>query len=280
MRGFTVEAICQAVGMTRQAYYQGRRRRKERQRRQASALQLVRRKRVRQPRLGVRKLYRMCYGAFRALKLGRDALFGLCRRAGLLVAPRPRRHRTTDSRHGFSIHKNLLEGRKAPRRPNRVWAADITYVPTEEGFCYAALLTDCYSRKIVGYDLSSSLSVEGSLRALRRALEGAESTQGLIHHSDRGVQYSCGDYQERIEEAGMRCSMASKGNPYENALAERVNGTLKIEYGLEEPFKSEKEAREALEEAVELYNEHRPHLALDYRTPAEVHDKSPLKIAA
>jgi transposase InsO family protein len=272
----SVEAICQGFGMSRQAYYQGRARRRERDAREAKALEVVRSERRLQQRLGTRKLYGMYYAVFRKLKLGRDALFDLLRRMKLLVRPRRRRYSTTNSDHGFTAAPNLLDGRRPPGRPNEVWASDITYIRAGERHCYAALVTDCYSRKIVGYDLSDSLSVEGSLRALRQALRARRKRQSekfrpLIHHSDRGVQYACGAYKSALSKAKARPSMASRGNPYENPLAERVNGILKDEYGLGETFTDLRQAKEALREAVQLYNERRPHTGLGKATPAMVH---------
>lgn len=269
---FTVTELTRACGITRQAYYQAQARSRERTDAEQQALELVAQVRARHRRMGTRKLYQEHYEAFRALGIGRDALFGLLRREGLLVERTRRRRRTTNSRHGFPTWQNLLTDHK-PSRPNEVFVSDITYIETLEGFRYLALITDAYSRKIVGWDLSASLSVEGSLRALEQALKQArpEERQGLIHHSDRGVQYCCHAYTDRLEAVGARVSMAERGNPYENALAERVNGTLKQEYGLDGIFASERQAQRAVREAVYLYNEERPHLALCYQKPSQVH---------
>jgi len=262
--------------MSRQAYYQGRARRRERDAREAKALEVVRSERRLQKRLGTRKLYDMYYEVFRKLTFGRDALFDLLRRMKLLVRPRRRRYSTTNSDHGFAPAPNLLADRPPPKRPNEVWASDITYIRTGERHCYAALVTDCYSRKIVGYDLCESLSVDGSLRALQQALRSRKAQQGekltaLIHHSDRGVQYACSKYKKALRKAKARASMASRGNPYENPLAERVNGILKNEYGLGDTFTDLNEAKQALREAVQLYNERRPHNCLQKATPTMVH---------
>lgn len=274
----SVETLCQAAELSRQAYYQGLRRQQQHQGRDQAALEVVRQLRAELPKIGTRKLYHECYTQLRQLGLGRDGLFALLRREGLLIERRRRYVTTTDSRHGFRVYKNLLLDpetgqRYRAKRPNEVFVADLTYIETLEGFRYAALVTDAYSRKIVGYDLSASLSVEGSLRALRMALSQrkASKRQGLIHHSDRGVQYCCYLYQECLQRAGVRSSMSATGNPYENALAERVNGIVKQELGLDAVFASETQARCALREAVRLYNERRPHLSLGYRKPSQVH---------
>jgi putative transposase len=276
----SLEALCALIGVSRQAYYQGRARQWKRDARDAQALEAVRELRAELPRMGTRKLYHEREACFRALHLGRDGLFALLRREGMLVERRRRYVRTTDSRHGFALAPNLLQdvdtgAPRRPTRPNEVFVSDITYIETLEGFRYAALLTDAYSRKIVGYDLSTSLSVEGSMRALNQALYQTTKAErkGLIHHSDRGVQYCCRTYRERLQQAGVRVSMSATGNPYENALAERVNGILKMELGLDALFATGEQARRALKQAVRLYNECRPHLALGMKKPSQVHEE-------
>lgn len=269
---FTVAELTRTCGITRQAYYQAQARSRARTDADEQALELVAQVRSRHPKMGTRKLYWQHYESLRALGIGRDALFGLLRREGLLVERKPRRKRTTDSRHGFPTWQNLITDHK-PSRPGEVFVADLTYIETLEGFRYLALVTDAYSRKIVGWDLSASLSVEGSLRALKMALKQTrpQERRGLIHHSDRGVQYCCHRYTDCLHQAGARVSMAEVGNPYENALAERINGILKQEYALDGIFASERQARRAVREAVWLYNEERPHLSLAYQKPSQVH---------
>lgn len=271
-RPFTVEELARACGLSRQAYYQAHQREAHRSQQHEQALELVQQVRRRHQRMGTRKLYQEHYEVFRKLKMGRDALFELLAQKGLLIQPKRRRARTTDSRHGLRTWENLLLEHEASRA-NEVFVADITYLETAAGFRYLALVTDAFSRKIVGWDLSASLSLEGSLRALKRALAQTSPSErrGLIHHSDRGVQYCCHAYIDQLRRAGVRVSMAAVGNPYENAMAERVNGILKQEYGLDLRFASEAQARRAVQEAVYLYNEERPHLSLAYRKPSEVH---------
>jgi putative transposase len=158
--------------------------------------------------------------------------------------------------------------------PNRAWVADITYIATEEGFLYLALVTDLYSRKIIGWDLSNSLSLEGALRAMERALAHAGGkVAGLIHHSDHGVQYTSRDYLALLQQADVRSSMGAVGNAYDNAVAERVNGILKLEFSLDQRFADAASAHRAVAEAIHLYNTKRPHLSLDYATPAEVYTR-------
>lgn len=222
--------------------------------------------------MGVRKLYHELQAPMAALAIrrGRDGLFALLRQHDLLVPVKRSRRRTT--RAGLWHCTNLLHDLQV-ERVNQVWVADITYITTEEGFVYLALLTDAWSRFIVGHDLSSSLAAEGSLRALTAAMDRTDpaALNGLIHHSDHGVQYTTWPYIDRLRTAGMRPSMGQVGNCYENAMAERVNGILKGEYGLDHLFRHDSDARTAVQEAITLYNYERPHLALDYAKPAQVY---------
>lgn len=203
---------------------------------------------------------------------GRDAFFELLSARDLLVPVRRNRQRTT--RSGWWRYSNLLLGLEVVRT-YQVWVADITYIATEQGFVYLALVTDAFSRFIVGYDLSVSLAVEGCQRALEHAVaqDANRSLQGLIHHSDHGVQYTAYAYRDRLQALGIRPSMGEVGNCYDNALAERIIGTLKAEYGLADLFVDFDHADAAVHEAVWLYNYERPHLALDYQKPADLHLK-------
>lgn len=271
----TVVAVCLRAGMTRQNYYAVRR---ERQRRRVDAelfVALVKRERRDQPRLGGRKLGHMLKGdlAEAGVKLGRDRMFGVLRANGLLVDRKRGRARTTNSRHSLPVFRNLLAGRE-PDGPNQAWASDLTYIRTESGFMYAALITDMYSRKIVGSYVGDSLEAEGCIRALDEALLGLPASAYPIHHSDRGCQYCCHLYVERLQQRGLPVSMTEVLHCYENALAERVNGILKQEYELDRTFKTKEQAAKAFGQAVWLYNHRRPHLALEYRTPAQVHERA------
>jgi putative transposase len=232
----------------------------------------VRRLRQRQPRLGARKLLWLLQPLLASLgvRLGRDRLFAVLREHGLLIAPRRSGARTTQSKHGFAVAENVLK-QTSLSRPNQAWVSDITYIRTLEGFCYVALITDAYSRAIVGFDVSASLSIEGSLRALTRAIGSQPTVDGLLHHSDRGVQYCSTDYRQLLAEHQITVSMAAVGDPYENAIAERVNGTLKHELALAATFRTRDDAARAVREAVEIYNHERPHLSLNYQTPSAVH---------
>jgi putative transposase len=263
--------VYEALGITRQAAYQQRRRTQERVAQEEAICAWVRQKRANHPRMGTRKLWREMEAWLdeRGIRYGRDRLFDLLRREGLLVEKSRRSRRTTFA--GLWRCPNLMVGLEVTR-PNQVWVSDITYIDTEQGFGYLALVTDVYSRRIMGYDFCPTLAVEGALRALRMACRNAQgSLVGLIHHSDHGVQYTCHAYRHLLAQHKMRSSMGEVGNCYDNALAERVNGILKLEYALECLFVSFAQAAQAVKQAVWLYNHERPHLSLAYRKPHAVY---------
>ena len=159
-------------------------------------------------------------------------------------------------------------------KSNQVWVSDITYIRTVKGFCYLALITDMYSRKIVGYDLSDSLELNGCVRALNKALYQAKDIKQLIHHSDRGIQYCSNLYTQILKRNNIRISMTEENHCYENAMAERVNGILKDEFYLDQTFTDVVHAKRATKNAINLYNEIRLHLSLDYKTPNMVYLKT------
>jgi transposase InsO family protein len=187
---------------------------------------------------------------------------------GLLIKRRRKYVRTTNSDHGFKTYDNKIKGLEITK-PNQVWVSDITYISSQEGFMYLALTTDLYSRKIVGFDISDSLEAEGCRRALKRALSRLTDTKGIIHHSDRGIQYCCREYIKTLKNNKMKISMAAKGDCYENAVAERVNGILKQEYDLGGRFISKSVAIKATNEAINLYNTRRLHSSINFQTPEE-----------
>ena len=271
----SVSVLCLRVGMSRQNYYAARRLRQRRQVDEAMVLELVRRERRMQPRLGGRKLLHLLREDFSeaGVNLGRDRFFELLAESDMLVIPKPGAPRTTNSRHSLPVFANLLAG-QVLSAPNEAWVSDLTYIRTDEGFLYAALITDAYSRKIVGAHIGDSLEAEGCLLALEQALATLPAGKYPIHHSDRGCQYCCHEYVERLQTRGLPISMTQVMHCYENAQAERVNGILKQEYELDRRFRTKEQARKAFEQAVWLYNHRRPHLRLNYRFPADVHQEA------
>ena len=201
---------------------------------------------------------------------GRDRFFDFLRREGLLIRRKKKYVKTTNSYHYFHKYSNLIRGMEITK-PNQVYVSDITYIKTLEGFCYLSLITDACSRKIVGYNLSQSLGIEGCKSALRMALRQKPQGAKLIHHSDRGIQYCSYDYTDLLKKNDIQISMTEQDHVYENALAERVNGILKDEFMLGETLRNYEIAEQLVKESIEIYNEERPHLSLDYDTPSMRH---------
>ena len=258
--------ISRVLGRSRQSYYKLKKLIQRRASYEREILDHVGQFRHRQPRVGVRKLH--LHLSAHGIVIGRDRLFDLLRRKGLLVRPKRRYIRTTNSNHWFKKYRNLIKGREISGS-GEVIVGDITYLETGEGFCYLSLLTDVYSHKIVGYHLSQGLSVEGSLKALEMALRGIKNPSGMIHHSDRGIQYCCRAYTDRLRKARVRISMTEENHVYENALAERVNGILKNEFLLGECLSSYSIARKMVKEVINIYNNERLHMSINYMTPAQ-----------
>ncbi len=240
-----------------------------------TVIQLVREQRMIQPRIGTRKLHYMLKPqlAEHAIKMGRDALFALLGSARLLITPKRAYHKTTYSHHRFYKHPNLLKpGARqiVPSRPEQVWVADITYLPTQTENTYLSLVTDAYSRKIVGYHVDAHMQTSAVGKALQMAVRSRQHKLPLIHHSDRGIQYCSAEYQTIHTKHKITCSMTDGYDCYQNALAERVNGILKHEFLLSKP-KDLAEARKMVKESIRIYNQQRPHFSLKYKTPDAVH---------
>lgn len=207
------------------------------------------------------------------IKIGRDALFNLLRNNGLLVKKTKRFHITTDSKHFFYKSPNLLKDTEI-KHSEQALVTDITYIKTDQGHAYLALATDPYSKKIMGYAIEDNMKVEMVKNALKMAYKNRMfKTEKIIHHSDRGIRYCCPDYSSFAENLGFTLSTTQQYDPYENAVAERVNGILKYEYGLKHSFVNLKEAQKAVKQAVEIYNTKRIHWSLDFKTPEEVHQQ-------
>ena len=271
---FGVGKLCGRVGMSCQNFYKESRQRKRREVDADLVEQLVKAQRAVQPRLGGRKLHHLCKKSLEeaGAGLGRDRFFDVLADRDLLLEPLPKRPRTTDSRHCLPVFTNRVKG-LILERPNQAWAGDITYIRTDEGFLYLSLLTDLYSRKIVGFHAGDTLETEGCLKALEMALAQLPAGKAVYHHSDRGCQYCSHLYVERAQGRGLVISMTEENHCYENAMAERVNGILKQEYWLGSCFRTKAQALAAVDEAVRLYNTRRPHRALKYKTPEEIHQR-------
>ena len=273
MPGVNVTAVCGQLRMTKQNYYK---RRRQRQRRQVDAELvggLVKRERKLQPRLGIRKPHHLLKKRLEqaGMSIGRDRMFEEMRRQQLLLEPiRAQYPRTTQSYHNLPVFRNLVKNAEV-KGPNEAWASDLTYLRTQEGFLYLALITDTYSRKVVGWHAGDTLEALGCVKALERALQSLPAHHKPIHHSDQGSQYCCHEYVNRLQQRGLPISMTESNHCAENALAERMNGILKQEYGLGGEFVTKELARKAVEQGIWLYNCRRPHTELDFRVPDEVH---------
>lgn len=229
------------------------------------------------PRLGGRKLHYLLRQRLGDRSVGRDRLFRLLGEEGLLVGKKKRFTKTTNSRHWMKKYPNLVKD-FVPQRPNELWVADITYIPLREGFSYLHLVTDAYSKLVVGSYLSDNMSAESTRKAVQEAIDSRTTTdKPLVHHSDRGVQYCSAAYTNTLAENNISISMTEDSSPYDNAIAERVNGILKDEFMLDEPFASFKEAEKAVKESIRIYNDKRPHFSNHLLTPKQMHSQNTLK---
>ena len=267
--------MCDLFGRSRQAYYQRNKYNYKEEVKEEILLQLVEKQRELMPKLGGRKLLELIQPRLPTeLSIGRDSFFDFLRCHGLLVGKRRRRVKTTYSNHWLRKYPNLIK-EFVPTRSNQLWVSDITYVETVSGFVYLNLITDAYSRKIVGWAIGETLEAKYTIEALKMALKQIpKGSEGLIHHSDRGVQYCCGDYVKILNKNHVQISMTENGDPRENAIAERVNGILKDEWLNQIRLKSIEEAIKELKRIVLIYNSCRPHSSLDMKTPEYAHSQS------
>ena len=223
--------------------------------------------------LGVRKLHNELQVPFSEnnIKMGRDAFFDFMRQRGMLVKKTKRFHITTNSKHFYYTSPNLLK-QTTLMHSEQAWVSDITYIDIENKHAYLALVTDAYSKRIMGWNLDDNMKVELVKRALKMAVSNKQyKHESIIHHSDRGIQYCCPDFTQFAEKNGMKLSTTQKYDPYENAVAERINGILKYEFGLKRTLPSLDVARKMVKQAVEIYNNERPHWSLDLKNPEMAH---------
>jgi len=269
---YNISELCLKYDLTRDAYYKYKKRFIKQEAEKQKVIYLVKERRDTLPIEGCRKLHNSLSEDFESnnLKIGRDKLFDILRAENMLVTRKKASFKTTNSYHHFHKYNNLIKDIEI-ERINQVWVSDITYIRTVNGFCYLALVTDVYSRKIIGFDVSDTLELTGSLRALKLALRRSSNIDGLIHHSDRGVQYCSNQYVNELKKKNIRISMTEEKHCYENAIAERVNGILKDEFYLDQTFFDVSHAQRAAKSAIKLYNEVRLHLSLNFKTPENVY---------
>jgi len=269
---------CHLFGIDRQVYYRKIRRRSCRQARATQVVAMVTEIRKSMPRVGTRKLYYLLVNRLQQLKIGRDKFFDILRANYLLIHPKRSYHVTTNSHHRFRKHQNLVL-ELAINRPEQVWVSDITYIGKREKPCYLSLVTDAYSKKIMGHHVADNLNAESSLMALKMAVRSRKNkSQSLIHHSDRGLQYCADDYQNLLATNKIKCSMTQNSDPYENAVAERVNGILKQEFMIDTYHQDLPTMKIIVRETIEIYNNQRPHYSNHMLTPIQMHSQSKVQM--
>lgn len=270
--------LCRLFGYSKQAYYK-RKLQPVPKVQKEEVLKKVLSIRKQLPRSGVRKLQYMLNESKenQSQKIGRDFLFDLMRERSLLVSKRKKYHKTTNSRHWMRKYPNSIKDLEI-NRPEQVWVADITYLQVQKVHYYLHLITDAYSKRIVGYQLSGNMLATTTLKALQKAIGGRQYKKGLIHHSDRGLQYSSSTYTQTLKDHDIAISMTEASDPYENAIAERVNGILKDEFGLDDVFESYGILNKQVIQSITLYNQLRPHLSINMLTPNQAHRQNKVKL--
>lgn len=269
--------FCDLFGFSKQAYYKHQAYKKVSGLKTLVLIESVLTLRRQMPRLGVRKLYYLLQLEGQA-SIGRDKLFSVLREEGLLIGKKRKYTATTNSKHWLRKYPNLVKG-ISPERPEQLWVADITYIDTLDGNAYLHLITDAYSKQIMGYELCDNMEAASTLKALKMALNKRKyKLSELIHHSDRGLQYCSKLYTDCLKENGIAISMTENGDPYENAIAERINGILKDEFGLSDRFENILQAKELTRQSVEIYNQLRPHLSCSMLTPNQMHQQDKIKL--
>ncbi|WP_199740757.1 IS3 family transposase, partial [Flavobacterium bomense] len=246
---------CTLFGIDRQVYYRKTKRRIIKQDKAQLVVNMVLETRIQMPRIGSKKLFYLLGNDLKKLKIGRDKFIDILRANHLLIMPKRSYHITTNSHHRFRKYKNQLLDLQI-NKPEQVWVSDITYIGKREKPCYLSLITDAYSKKIVGYNVSDNLNTESSLAALRLAIKQRENKEmPLIHHSDRGLQYCANEYQKLLSKNGIKPSMTQNSDPYENAVAERINGILKQEFSIDKYNKDLPIMKQIIKETVAIYNQ-------------------------
>lgn len=265
-------------GYSRQVYYRAIRTRETKRTRAEQVVSLVQEVRMQMPRLGTRKLYTVLKHHLEKLDVGRDQLFSILRANKMLIKRSRSYHITTNSHHRFRKHKNLIE--ELPIiRPEQVWVSDITYIGKRTNPMYLSLVTDAYSKKIMGYDVSNTLAVSGALSALKMAVSKRDyPSKELIHHSDRGLQYCSNEYQHQLTKGKIMCSMTESYDPYANAVAERINGVIKQEFLDGNQSYDIEIMKSIIKQTVQIYNTKRPHISCYMRTPEKTHHQQTMKI--
>lgn len=269
---------CYLFGIDRQVYYRKVRRKISKQSKAEQVVSMVIEIRKSMPRLGTRKLYYLLLEKLQSISIGRDKFFDILRANHLLIQPKRSYHITTNSHHRFRKHQNQILDLEI-NRPEQVWVSDITYIGKRDKPCYLSIVTDAYSKKIMGHYVSDNLNTESSLIALKAAVKQRKNKHlSLIHHSDRGLQYCANDYQRMLNKNHIFCSMTQNSDPYENAVAERINGILKQEFMIDKYNQDLDIMKRIVKEAISTYNEERPHYSNYMLTPDQMHVQNQIQM--
>jgi len=269
---------CYLFGIDRQVYYRKIRRKINKQSKAEQVVSMVIEIRKSMPRLGTKKLYYLLSDKLQLIKIGRDKFFDILRANHLLIQPKRSYHITTNSHHRFRKHQNQILDLEI-NRPEQVWVSDITYIGKREKPCYLSIITDAYSKKIMGHYVADNLNTKSSLKALTTAIKQRKNKGlPLIHHSDRGLQYCANDYQSILNKNGILTSMTQNSDPYENAVAERINGILKQEFMIDKYNQDLDIMKRIIKEAINTYNVQRPHYSNYMLTPNQMHLQKQIKM--
>lgn len=266
--------FCKLFGISRQGIYQRAKRDENKQEEKQQIIEMTKDFRKNHSKMSGVKVHRKLSREFRTrgIKCGRDKFYDILREENLLIKYRKRFVKTTQSHHWYKTYTNLIQDLDI-NRSEQVWASDITYIHTKSGFLYLYLITDTYSKQIMGWELADNQKTVNAIRALKMALKNRSYLdRKLIHHSDRGFQYCNPKYTQILKDKGIDISMTTKYDPYENAVAERVNGILKMEYEIGDGFVGQKDAKREIKRAIWLYNNDRPHLSCNYLEPVRAHE--------
>lgn len=269
---------CTLFGINRQVYYRKIKRTSSRQLIASEVISLVLKIRNTMPRIGAKKLYYLLRSQLNQFKIGRDKFIDILRANHLLIIPKRSYHITTNSHHRFRKHQNQILDLKI-NRPEQVWVSDITYIGKRENPCYLSLITDAYSKRIMGFNVADNMNTQSSLTALKNAIkQRRDKRKTLIHHSDRGLQYCSDQYQKLLRKNNIKCSMTQNSDPYENAVAERINGILKQEFNIDKFNQQLSVMKVLVKNAIDIYNNKRPHYSNYMLTPNQMHQQKKIEI--
>ena len=269
---------CNLFGIDRQVYYRRIKRKTIKEAKAIKVVSMVLEIRKSMPRLGTKKSYHILLDKFQLMNIGRDKLFDILRANHLLIQPKRSYHITTNSHHRFRKHQNHILDLEI-NRPEQVWVSEITYIGKRDKPRYLSIVTDAYSKKIMGYYVADNMNTESSVMALKMAIRQRKNKEILlIHHSDRGLQYCANDYQSVLSKNGILPSMTQNSDPYENAVAERINGILKQEFMIDKYNLELSVIKRIVKESINIYNTQRPHYSNYMLTPDQMHLQNQIKM--